>query len=293
VRPLVGPGLRTVAPLAGLVALAGCGGGSVGNVRVGPARETFPSPPAGAVVYARQHGADALAVALVPGRTRTLVQVSLVGPDGRGVSGEHVQVGARTATACGPGCYRTAVAARPRALVVRIGGASERFALAEAWPPPRADRLLARAERAWRSLRTLVDRQHLASGPTTAIDTLWLSVAPDRVSYRIRGGASAVIIGARRWDRLGGGRWRESRTAPQRAPAPPWLEPTDVRLVGGTPTSWRVTFYDPRLQAWFELWIDRRTLRTRELRMTATAHFMRDRYGPFDAPLEIEPPVGS
>jgi hypothetical protein len=119
---------------------------------------------------------------------------------------------------------------------------------------------------------------------------VWTSQAPDRIAYRIRGGASAVIVGARRWDRLPGGRWRASAATPQRAPAPPWIEATDVRVLGGTGREWRVSFYDPGLRAWFGLWIDKRTLRTVELRMTATAHFMHDVYGPFNGPLTIEPP---
>jgi len=282
---------RLVASGLLLVGLAGCGGGSVGTVRVPPARQTFPRPPRGAVVLARELDSDALALAVVPGARRSLAQVSLVGPDGSGVRGRRVVVDGRLASDCGAGCYRAAIGVRPRDVVVRVGRSRARFTLPAAWPPPRADRLLARAEAAWRALRTLVDRQRLASSPTAVIHTLWLSKAPNRVSYRIRGGPSGVVVGARRWDRLPGGRWQASDAVPQRAPRPPWLETTDVRLLGETRTTSRVSFFDPQLNAWFELWIQKGTLRTLELRMTATAHFMHDRYGPFDAPLRIEPPV--
>jgi hypothetical protein len=39
-----------------------------------------------------------------------------------------------------------------------------------------------------------------------------------------------------------------------------------------------------------EIWIDKHTHRTLELRMTAAGHFMHHRYGPFNAPLTISPP---
>jgi hypothetical protein len=54
-----------------------------------------------------------------------------------------------------------------------------------------------------------------------------------------------------------------------------------------------VTFYDPGLPAWFEAWIADRSLRTLELRMTTTAHFMHDVYGPFDAPIELHAPAAT
>jgi hypothetical protein len=46
------------------------------------------------------------------------------------------------------------------------------------------------------------------------------------------------------------------------------------------------------LPAWFTAWIARRSSRTLDLRMISTAHFMHDVYGPFDARLSIEPPMG-
>jgi hypothetical protein len=270
-------------PLA--AALAGCGGGSVGTIRVPPARSAFPQPPPGAVVLAREHGSDALAIAVLRGR----VQATLVGPDGNGVRGARVQIGGVAAAACGAGCYRAPLAVRARELTVRVNGSATRFALPRL-PAPSAARLVARAEAAWRGLRTLVDRQHLASSPTTAIDTLWLSKAPDRISYRIRDGADGIVIGSRRWDRVPGGDWQESSTDAQPAPRPPWLEVTDAHLLDADSETWHVSFFDLQLSAWFELWIDRQSLRTRELRMTATAHFMHDLFGPFNGPVTITPP---
>ena len=51
-----------------------------------------------------------------------------------------------------------------------------------------------------------------------------------------------------------------------------------------------MSFYDPKLPAWFELTVDPRTGRLLALRMTAQSHFMRHRYSGFDKPFEIVPP---
>ncbi len=53
---------------------------------------------------------------------------------------------------------------------------------------------------------------------------------------------------------------------------------------------WVVSFLDPATPAWFTLWVDRRTYQTLRLEMIATAHFMRNRMGSFDAPITVESP---
>ena len=93
-----------------------------------------------------------------------------------------------------------------------------------------------------------------------------------------------------------GGRWQRSETEPLREPEPFWGDDPvrNARLlgsgrVGGRPVS-IVSFFDPRLPAWFELWVEQGTSRLLALRMTAQAHFMRHRYSGFDAPLQNRPP---
>lgn len=105
-----------------------------------------------------------------------------------------------------------------------------------------------------------------------------------------------MIIGSKRWDRLPGGQWERSDQESLKQPQPYWgSDPVrNARVLGtgrvdGRPV-WLVSFYDPRLPAWFELSIDRRTSRLHALRMTAQAHFMTHRYGGFDSPLQIVPP---
>jgi hypothetical protein len=270
------------------------------------ASSAFPAPPPGAIVLAREAGTNALALALLPEPDRLRLQASVVGPDGAGVSkltvGLRVEGGGRVATAfgipCGDGCYQTVVSwrGRPSRVLVRIGaGEPVAFAMPQAWPPRTAERLLARAARVWRDLRTLVAHERLASDPQHAVTTVWRFVGPDRVSYSIDGGSSAVIIGDRRWDRQAGGSWRRSPQQPlPRQPAPLWAAVSDAHVLGieriRRHAAWRVSFFDRRTPAWFTVAIDRATLRTLELRMVTTAHFMREIYGPFNEPLRIRPP---
>jgi hypothetical protein len=276
------------------------------NAIATPASPGFPAPRPGAVVFSREAGANALALAVLPESGRLRLQVSVVGPDGAGVRrltvGVRVEGGGRAASAtgtpCGAGCYETVVPShgRPTRVLVRIG-AGERvaFAMPQAWPPPAADRLLARAARVWRDLRTLVSHERLASDPRHAISTVWRFVAPDRLSYSIAGGSAAIIIGDHRWDLQPGRRWQRSPQEPlPRQPAPFWAAVSDAHIlglqrIGGRP-AWRVSFFDRRTPAWFTVAIDRATLRTLELRMVTTAHFMHELYGPFNRPLRIHPP---
>src|SRR5919206_548713 len=110
-----------------------------------------------------------------------------------------------------------------------------------------------------------------------------------------RSSGRAIVVGGRRWDRTGNGPWRASAQSPLRLPAPPWSRVRDARVLGrgvdrGRPV-WKIVFLDPTIPAWFEAQVDRRTLRTLDVHMTAAAHFMHDRYSEFDAPLRISPPT--
>jgi hypothetical protein len=269
-----------------------------------PTHPSFPAPPPGAVVFSRRLGSDALALGVVPQRGRVLLQASVLGPQGSGVSGlaaDFTVQGARqSATPCGPGCYRATVATsgRPSSVALELqGGQATRWqvALPETWPPPDASALLARAGRVWRALRSLSFRESLASGPGEVVRSTWQMQAPDRLAYQVRGGWAAVIVGARRWDRSpGGARWVGSPQTPLTQPIPFWVSVRDAHVLGtgtvqGRPV-WRVSFYDPATPAWFTVALDRGTLRTLELEMITTAHFMHDVYGSFDATPAIQPP---
>ena len=265
----------------------------------------FPAPPAGAVVFSREDGGYALALGVVPGGSHVVAQASMLGPLGapvRGVSVSFTVQGAtRNGVACGAGCYRASlpVSGRPAAVVVDVRGqgatARWRVPLPSRWPPPDASTLVARAARVWRALRSVAFVETLASDPAHAVSSTWRFAAPDRAAYHVAGGYESVIVGHRRWDRAPGGRWVESsQSIPIKEPQPFWVSATNAYLLGsgesrGRPV-WRVSFFDPGTPAWFEVELDKQTLRTLDLRMTTTAHFMHDVYGPFDAPAGITPP---
>lgn len=164
--------------------------------------------------------------------------------------------------------------------------------------PVPAVALLRRAERVFARLRSVVYQERLASGPGFAENSVWRSEAPDRLSYRSATGAAGVVIGARRWDRIAGGAWKRSLQNPPLAlPAVPWgAGAYDISLLGSGRAHGgavvRLSLYEPTTPAWYTVTLDRRSGRTLEVDMTATAHFMRDRYLVFDAPLRIEPPAG-
>jgi hypothetical protein len=164
--------------------------------------------------------------------------------------------------------------------------------------PKPAARIVARAGHVFRLLRSVVFVESLRSGPTGGIVTTWRLPAPDRLTYRIHGGAAAVVIGRTRWDRdAPGGRWRRSpQLPPLNVPQPTWGDvAVDAHVIGaarvaGRPV-WIVSFANPTTPAWFTAWIDRHSYRTLRLRMTAAAHFMFHRYESFDRPLRIRPPT--
>ena len=217
----------------------------------------------------------------------------MLGPDGKGVDGLRVRVGGVTPTPAG----RAAIARRfpfHRSIDVALEGkgakpATLRFELPARWPAPDATALLTKVDHAFRALRTVVIHEHLASSSRNAIDTVYHLEAPNRMTYDIAGGPDAIVIGKTRWDRDSStAPWQRSEQEPLRQPEPFWgSDPRrNARLLGPG----RVSFYDPKLPAWFELTVDPRTGRLLALRMTAQAHFMRHRYSGFDKPFRIVPP---
>lgn len=267
------------------------------------ANAVFPAPRPGAVVFSREAGPDALAVAVAPGRGRLGVQASIVGPDGLGVSGLTASFAvdgvAADGVACGAGCYRGTVpaSARPRTVELRTEGQlSTRWhiVLPRRWPPENAAQMLARARRVWRGLRSVSYAERLASSPVHVSTSQWRIQAPDRLAYQIVNGYSAVVIGNRRWDRAPGGRWVRSPQQRLTQPTPLWTFARNAYVLGAARAYGRgalkVTFFDPRIPAWFTIALDRKTLRTLDARMVATAHFMHDAYRDFNATPEIHPP---
>lgn len=279
----------------GALVVAGCGSGSAGVPTTGFTASSSFAPPRGAVVLAAESGSRAVALAAGDGR----LTATVLGSDGSPESGLRLafRVAGKEipAKACGDGCY-TAPAPRPAHVDVVLGrGSPVSFDIPSDARP--AGAIVARATRVFRRLRSLVYVESLRSSPKPGLVTTWKMQAPDRVSFRIRDGASAVVIGNHRWDRAkAGAPWKESEQAPKLSvPSPTWGNLTvNAHVLGAGRVNgravWIVSFVNPSIPAWFTAWIDRRSYRTLQLRMTAASHFMFHRYLEFDRPLGIRPP---
>jgi hypothetical protein len=244
---------------------------------------------------AGESGDWAVGLAILPGRR---LQATVLGPDNRGVDrlALFFRSGGRTlaSDSCGPGCYRARGRADGRRVTVVPGSSPPvSFALPARTKP--AAQLVARARHAYARLRSLVIHERLASSPQNRVETRWQIVAPDRLTYVTSEGARAVVIGARRWDRNGGGPWQASAQTPLQLPGAQWgARWLAARTLGWTTVAGTrarlVSFFDPRLPGWFELALDPRTSRPLELQMTAAAHFMHHRYTDVNRAARISPP---
>jgi hypothetical protein len=151
---------------------------------------------------------------------------------------------------------------------------------------------VARATDRFRRLRSVEYVERLASSPRNRVVADFTLERPNRLEYRIRGGAAGIIIGSRRWDRVPGGKWQASAQELTPQPEPIWAgQVTNAYLLSSTPSTYVVSFLKPIGPAWFTVVLDRRTMLPRTLRMTAAAHFMHHRYSDFNAAPRIKPPV--
>ena len=275
---------------AGLVAAVGLltdlrpGRDRVAVAAVAEAKGPPPLPAQGMVVQAREAGNFAVALGMRP----PSAEVVVLGQDGNGVNGLAVAINGSTAQSCGAGCYRTVLPAT-RTARVTVGGAKLVFHI----PRQRrsADAILAGATRAFRALKSVDYVERLASSPRDKVVSDFVLERPNRLEYRIKGGASGIIIGSRRWDRVPGGKWVPSAQELTPQPEPIWAgHATNAYVLEATPATYVVSFFKPVGPVWFTLRLDRRTLLPRDLRMTAAAHFMMHRYTKFNAPRRIRAP---
>jgi copper transport protein len=244
-----------------------------------------PLPAKEMVVQAQESGDYGVALAVRPPGE----EVTVLGQDAKGVNGLSVAVNGVKAGSCGSGCYGAFVPLK-RTATVTVNGHALRFTI-PAHPTPAAQ-LVARATRAFRALRSVDYLERLASSPRNKVVSHFTLERPNKLEYRIRGGASGIVIGVHRWDRAGKGLWVESGQTPLVQPEPIWAGHfTNAFLLDTTPTTYVVSFLKPLGPTWFTVRFDRRTLLPRDLRMTAAAHFMTHRYTRFNAPPRIKRPA--
>jgi copper transport protein len=258
-----------------------------GRDRVAAAAVVTGPPPLPApkmVVQAKESGDFGVALAYRPPGE----EVTVLGQDRQGVNGLDVRVNGVTAGSCGPGCYGAFVPLGRRATVT-VNGKRLTFAI-PAHPLPAAP-LVAKATHLFRALRSVDYVERLASSPRNKVVSDFTLERPNRLEYRIRGGASGIVVGARRWDRADHQPWVASGQTPTPQPEPIWAGRfTNAFLLDATPTTYVVAFMKPLGPTWFTVRLDRKTLLPRDLRMTTAAHFMTHRYLRFNAPPRIKPP---
>ncbi len=266
-------------------------------------RTSPPLPAPDAVVLARQEGDLAFAVAIrALGPSRLELTATVLAPDGRGEDGLAVALGAdappRATARCGSGCYAVVVAApeRLRTVTVAIGGSARPAFQIQEWPPVPADGLVARVTRRFEAQRAMAFTERLASSTRSVERSSQRVVAPDRFAFDIDGGPSGIVIGPTRWTRLAGSTtWERIEVQPLTLPKAGWgTTPRNAFAVGRTTIGGRpvrvVTLLDPAIPAWHTVYVDEQRLLPLRVDMTASAHFMVDRYTAFGAGIEIEPP---
>jgi len=269
---------------------------------------TLGSQPPGAVVLGKEDGALAVGVAAVPRDGQLLVVATVFGQEGDGATGLNTSLAITTrdgrrmtasASACTAGCYQAVFGTSelPRQISVTFnGGRRVDFTMPPHGPSASALRLVRAAEAEYRRLRTLVTHERLGSDPTHVLYTTYYAVAPDKLRFIVRGEDQTIIIGNRRWDRSQGGRWQASSQTPIRPIAPYWTPLVQDATILGTVSvhgrpCWKISFADPQTPGFFTIWVDKSSDRVLELEMTAPAHFMHHVYGPFNAPLKVQPPA--
>jgi hypothetical protein len=244
-----------------------------------------PLPPAGRLQLGRQDRDLAVGLSYAPGRlTATMLAQDGTAPD----VGLALDVDGRAVptASCGAGCFAATVGAARTIRIRPDGYPSVSFRIPTAVEPGGA--LLGRAEGAFRRLRTVTIDESLSSGPGLDQRSRQRMAAPNRFSYELADGSAGIVIGERRWDRIGRGAWHRSlQTPPLSVPTTLWSRARrDARLIGPD----RIAFLDPSLPAWFDVTLDPRTDVPTRVRMIAAAHFMTERYSRFDRPVRISPP---
>lgn len=304
-EPLLGLGV--VAVVAFLVAfpLPPRQLGQAGEARAaGPACDPCPLPRPAADELPVAGGAGSHLVAAWVRRAPTGVSgvVRVIDIRGRPERRPYRVQGASTRE-CGVGCQRFQLSAdQPLRVTVPERGRSYGVTLPTHWRADgnrRARRLLVRAQKAMRTLRSVREVEQVTSGPGSYARTVYRLRAPDRMTLTTNRGVQTVIAGKRRWLRTADTPWEVSSYGsglPFRTRT--WFRWTtygrSVRLLGvGRRDGRRVAelgLMDEGTPVWFRLTVALDTGRVLAEQMATKAHFMRARFQRFDQPTTIALP---
>jgi hypothetical protein len=201
---------------------------------------------------------------------------------------------------CGTGCatftlagvpptLRATVTDRGRVYTARLPARWQRGASAD------ARRLLERAERTMRALRSVREDELVTSGPGTRALTRYALSAPDRLAFATDRGVRTVQIGRRQWLRAPGDQWT---VAPIPGGLPfrtrTWFRWTPyartVELLGERRGVAELAAADPSTPVWFRLSVDERTGRVLREELVARARLIRHRFFGFNGRVSIVPP---
>ena len=258
----------------------------------------------GAAPAPEQSGAlgAAEAVDLAVGAQRTgggQARITVLAPDGSAPRDVLVLVSGRPALPClrtAAVCFTTRVPAGETQLPLSIEQPHGKVVSARLGLPaanaPSAVAIVRRTRTAMLQRTSMVIDNVLSSDPSHSVTTRFVVQAPDRLSIDVTDGAQARIIGNERWDRTQETDWKKQKTDPLKVPDPYWVAgQKGAHVVASTPTQVVVTLAQyTDAPVFYRLVIDRRSGLVTELRMTAAAHFMRERYGDFDAAPPVTPP---
>jgi copper transport protein len=254
--------------------------------------------PGPAVVFGREAGKLAVGIAAAAQDGRLGVRVTVIDETGTNDNDVDVSVQGEDAERCGDGVYCGSGPA-DRTIELEVDGHPLSVTLPDDPQHAKARRIVRAAAAATRALRSVVIHERLAADPVLVLETTFRIVHPDRMTYRsvvhengtTRFSGQAIVIGGTRWDRAKpDGPWERSLLEPLNQPVPDWRKALDPSLLGETGETWRVSFRDPTVPAWFEVTIDKRTSRPLRVDMTAAAHFMTRLWGSFDDPIRITAP---
>ncbi len=243
-----------------------------------------------------------------PGRNDVLVELLGLGPASTWPSSTSVRIDGHDlpVEGCGLECRRTAATlSGGEEIAVALAGRGGGVATfhVPALPAPDGRPLFERLQAVMHDLHTYRLHQVLDSG-SSALRSTYTFQAPDRLWVRDPSGFQIVWIGRTRYQqqRRGSGWIVQPGGTKYSVPSFIWdyvpSQLLDFRVVGedrldGRPTR-ILSFFGPELTApiWFRLWVgsDGIVLRAQ---MRAQGHFMDQRYYGFNAPAQIEPPVGA